>query len=77
MHQIAVCDDEQMVCDMVSETVSRWKPDVKVQCFLSGEFERRIMRQRLSISRRTGIMWQALLRCMRSSTCSNRFHRRS
>ena len=37
MHQIAVCDDEQIVCDMVSETVSRWKPDVKVQCFSSGE----------------------------------------
>lgn len=37
MHQIAVCDDKQIVCDMVSETVSRWKPDVKVQCFLSGE----------------------------------------
>ena len=83
MHQIAVCDDEQMVCDMVSETVSRWKPDVKVQCFLSGEallsaydfFD--VIFLDIDMQGINGIMWQALLRCMRSSTCSNRFHRRS
>ncbi len=37
MHQIAVCDDEPAVCDMVSETVRQWNPEVKVYCFTSGE----------------------------------------
>lgn len=37
MHQIAVCDDETAVCEMVSETIKRWNQDVKVSCFQSGE----------------------------------------
>jgi len=37
MYQIAVCDDEPAVCDMVAEEIKKWNQDIKVFCFYSGE----------------------------------------
>ncbi len=37
MYQIAVCDDEPDICDMVSKAIRAWDQNVKVECFPSGE----------------------------------------
>lgn len=37
MYQIAVCDDEPAVCDMVAEEIKKWNQDIKVLCFHSRE----------------------------------------
>lgn len=37
MYQIAICDDEPMICEIVSDIVCEWNRDIKVFCFESGE----------------------------------------
>ena len=37
MYQIAVCDDEPSVCNIVAEEIKKWNQDIKVFCFHSGE----------------------------------------
>lgn len=37
MYEIAICDDEPAICDMVSNVIREWGPDIKISCFYSGE----------------------------------------
>lgn len=37
MYQIAVCDDEPAICEMVSGVIREWSQDIKISCFDSGE----------------------------------------
>lgn len=37
MYQIAICDDEPTICDMVSAVIREWSQDIKISCFDSGE----------------------------------------
>ena len=37
MYQIAICDDEQAVCEMVSGVIGEWNKDIQISCFGSGE----------------------------------------
>jgi len=37
MYQIAVCDDEPVICEMVSKIIRGWNREIKISCFGSGE----------------------------------------
>lgn len=37
MYQIAICDDEPTICEMVSDVVREWSQDIMISCFNSGE----------------------------------------
>lgn len=37
MYQIAICDDELEICEMVCNTIREWSPDIQISCFDSGE----------------------------------------
>lgn len=37
MYQIAICDDESAICEMVSGMIRDWCQDIKISCFGSGE----------------------------------------
>ncbi len=37
MYQIAICDDEPAICEMVSGVIREWGQDIKISCFDSGE----------------------------------------
>lgn len=37
MYQIAICDDEPAICEMVSDVISAWSQDIRISCFASGE----------------------------------------
>lgn len=37
MYQIAICDDEPAICEMVSGVVREWNHDIRISCFDSGE----------------------------------------
>ena len=37
MYQIAICDDETTICEIVSGIVREWSKDIKISCFNSGE----------------------------------------
>lgn len=37
MYQIAICDDEPTICELVSDVIREWSRDIKISCFDSGE----------------------------------------
>ena len=37
MYQIAVCDDEPEICEMVCNGIREWSQDIRISCFDSGE----------------------------------------
>lgn len=37
MYQIAICDDEPVICEMVSGVIREWSQDIRITCFDSGE----------------------------------------